>query len=223
MSAFDSTFQAPIPGSSLTAAPGSMPHLKPPKYTDPHEALEYIWKQLTRPDMQRQIWQIARKGGTVWAITRALLFKMALSGMILMHMMFILAPVVAQMIQAICTAGKVTIKVNPKFRNKIREEMIQEKMQELIQKYGPGVPQQPKDAFSAAFESARWGTQSPQFQQQQNMANPQPQADAQPQPQNQGNAQQPQQQQGQQPQGQQPQQGQPAPTGLLGQAPQQGQ
>lgn len=135
MSAFDATFRAAIPGSSLTHKMGSLPHEKPPQYTDPHEALEYFWKQLSRPDVMKQIWQISRNGGTVWAIARAVLYKAALEGIIQLNLALILYKTVFMMIDTIIQSRGLTPNRYPKFKNKDLDAAIKAKMQDVIKQY----------------------------------------------------------------------------------------
>lgn len=44
-------FEAPIPGESLTSKPGSKPYERPPQYTEPEEALDFLFSRL----MQRRV------------------------------------------------------------------------------------------------------------------------------------------------------------------------
>lgn len=44
------SFDAPIPGQSLTQHPGSSPMEYPPQFTDLDTALEYVWDRLHKPN-----------------------------------------------------------------------------------------------------------------------------------------------------------------------------
>ena len=109
--AHDATFRHPIPGSSLTKKMGSLPHQKPPKYTDPNQALEYFWKNLNRPEILKQIWYVLEKGATVWAVARAVLYKAASMGIIQMNLGIILHPTVGkikfQSVKPVCFSAVV--------------------------------------------------------------------------------------------------------------------
>lgn len=43
-------YQAPIPGQSLTASKGEMPHERPPQYTTEEEAMDFLFTQFTIPE-----------------------------------------------------------------------------------------------------------------------------------------------------------------------------
>ena len=125
--AHDATFKSAIPGQSLASHKlGALPHERPPKYTDPNEAAEYFWKQLNRPDMLKQIWYVLEKGATVWAITRAILYKAASMGIIQMNLGVVLYPLVGKMIVTIGKSKKINVKVYPKFRDKIADKMVED-------------------------------------------------------------------------------------------------
>lgn len=122
MSAFDHTFRAAIPGSSLTHKLGDLPHEKPPKFTDPDEACNFIWKQLHNKNMLKQLWQLLENGANVRSITLAVLYKMALEGVIQMNLGIIISPTVAQMVTTLGKAkGIKGIKVMPKFKDPVKD------------------------------------------------------------------------------------------------------
>jgi hypothetical protein len=52
----------PIPGQSLTTAPGSSPWEKPPRYADPAEAAESTWKSLTNPRQSAKVKALLESG-----------------------------------------------------------------------------------------------------------------------------------------------------------------
>lgn len=137
MSAFDSTFRAAIPGASLAHKMGSLPHEKPPQYVDPNEALEYFWKQLNRKDILKQIWNLLEQGATVWSITRAILYKAAVSGIIQLNLAVVIYPIVGKMIHTIGAAKNIkNMKTYPKFRDKIKDDMLNKKLNEAMGKQG---------------------------------------------------------------------------------------
>lgn len=141
MSAVDSTFKAAIPGMSLTHKMGDLPHEKPPKFTDKNEALEHIWKLLNQPDILRQIWGVARQGGTAWAIARAILAKAAMSGIIQLNLAIVIGPIVASMIVAICKSNKIDVKITPKFRDKIFDGNKQQQINDKLSRpHNPNIP-----------------------------------------------------------------------------------
>lgn len=122
MTASDSTFRAAIPGQSLTMKMGSLPHQKPPKFVKPQDALEYFWKQFHQKAVLKQIWQLLESGVTVWAITKAILYKAALEGIITMHLGMVIYQTVGQQIATLGKAKGIDTKLNPKFRDKVQDK-----------------------------------------------------------------------------------------------------
>lgn len=123
--AHDQTFKSAIPGSSLAHHKlGELPHERPPKYTDPNEALNYFWKQFHRPEILKQIWQLLEKGATAFAIARAVLYKAASTGIIQMNLGVSIYATVKSMIVAIGQSKGINVKQNPKVKDKIKDNLI---------------------------------------------------------------------------------------------------
>lgn len=150
MSATNNTFRAAIPGSSLTHKMGDLPHEKPPKYTDPSEFLEYLWKQLHTKDTLKMIWHVLENGGTVWAITRAILYKAALDGIIQMNLAIVVYKTVGQMIGTLGEAKGIKVQYQPKFKSKTKDMMLKYNAHKLVQQNKPAVAQQEQDNLKAA-------------------------------------------------------------------------
>ena len=69
-------FNAPIPGESLTTAP-DMPKAweRPPQYTDPDDAMEAIYMELTGEDTLRKLINIINDGIPLDEIAQVVLYK----------------------------------------------------------------------------------------------------------------------------------------------------
>ena len=69
-------FNAPIPGESLTSSP-DMPKAweRPPQYTDPDEAMEAIYMELTAEDSLRKLINIINDGIALDEISQVVLYK----------------------------------------------------------------------------------------------------------------------------------------------------
>ena len=135
--AFDKSFHASVPGISIAHHKlGSLPHEKPPEYTDPQEALEYFWKLLIQSKIQRQIWDILKRPTTdVRAITNAILYKAALQGVIQLNLGIVISPIVAQMIHTIAKAGGIDAKMMPDMTTPQKEKYIKQGLKALLIKY----------------------------------------------------------------------------------------
>lgn len=65
---------APIPGQSLTTAPGNANWEQPPQFVNAEIALEYIWERITQPKRAYQIGVLLKKGVPAEYIARTLVF-----------------------------------------------------------------------------------------------------------------------------------------------------
>lgn len=124
--AHDHTFRSPIPGSSLSQHRlGDMLHEKPPKHVDPNEACEFIWKQLHNKVVLKQLWQLLETGAPVSSISRAVLYKMALEGVIQINLAIVIYPIVNGMIETLGKSkGIKNLKQFPKVRDPIKDSAV---------------------------------------------------------------------------------------------------
>ena len=67
-------FDAPIPGQSLTDEPGNYPWEHPPQYTNPEEAMAFLYDRVTEPEIVEQIISMLDSGVPVEAIVRVMTF-----------------------------------------------------------------------------------------------------------------------------------------------------
>lgn len=71
----DHMFSAPIPGQSLTKAPGSTPWQKPPKYTKLSDACDAMFDRLCNPPTLRQLLSMMKAKVPLEHISRILIFS----------------------------------------------------------------------------------------------------------------------------------------------------
>ena len=70
-----SMFDGPIPGASLTTELGAEPHEKPPVYTDPDEAYEFLMNKVQSPEAFKIIMISAKLDIPVELTVRAIVFS----------------------------------------------------------------------------------------------------------------------------------------------------
>ena len=70
-----SMFDGPIPGASLTTELGAEPHEKPPVYTDPDEAYEFLMNKVQSPEAFKRIMISAKLDIPVELTVRAVVFS----------------------------------------------------------------------------------------------------------------------------------------------------
>lgn len=153
MTAFDNTFRAAIPGSSLTHKRGDLPHEKPPQFTDPNDFLEHLWKQLHQKDTLKMLWHVMENGGTVWAVTRAILYKAVLDGMIQLNLAVTVYKTAFQMVDTLGQAKGIKTKHYPEFKNKTKDMMLKFSAGKLAKENKPLVNQQTQENIDKAKSS----------------------------------------------------------------------
>lgn len=102
-----SQFDAPIPGQSLTDAPGNAPWEHPPQYNEPESALEFIYEQCMDEEHLAQIIAFLKAGTPVEALTRIILFSGFSQGKWSPDLIALMAKPVGQLIYAIGKRAKV--------------------------------------------------------------------------------------------------------------------
>jgi len=89
-----SMFDGPIPGSSLTEELGSEINERPPVYTDPDEAYEFVMNKIQSPDAFERIMISAKLDIPVELTVRAIVFSGWALGQYTHDIMLMLFPVV---------------------------------------------------------------------------------------------------------------------------------
>jgi hypothetical protein len=65
----------PTPGQSLLTEPKSQAWERPPQYSDPQDAADYVWRMLTKPAVTKSTLTMLDQGVPVEALARTLVFK----------------------------------------------------------------------------------------------------------------------------------------------------
>ena len=95
------TFDAPIPGESLTKEPGNAKWEHPPQFTEMESATEHIWDTLHDPTKLEQVILLLHSGVSVEALTKGILFSGFTEGKWTPDLAVLLAEVVFNQIMAI--------------------------------------------------------------------------------------------------------------------------
>jgi hypothetical protein len=113
----ENLFSAPIPGQSLTQAPGAAKWEYPPKFVDVSEALEFTWNKFTSKDGASAILLPLKKGMPVEYLVNTILFQGIADNMWTLDVALLMKKVVAQQIAAIGHLKGIKMKIsnpNPK-------------------------------------------------------------------------------------------------------------
>lgn len=96
-----SEFQAPIPGESLTSAPGSRPWERPPEISDPEEAIQMHLLRLAKKDMMKDVIDALELGIDVVTLTEGILRSAVAEGIHSVDVSLIAGPVIHEYIKSL--------------------------------------------------------------------------------------------------------------------------
>lgn len=153
------TFEAPIPGQSLTGELGSKPWEQPAKYNTAEEAIDFYISRLANMDISMDLFESINDGLPITTAVDVLVAGGNMDGLHTMDVATLAAPVIAEFMVAVCEKlnlnytmeGKATKKLNPKkleevmdsvgidYMNPAVEEEAEEEMPQLIGLMARGV------------------------------------------------------------------------------------
>lgn len=114
-------FDRPIPGSSLTKAPGSSPWQKPPKYTKLDDACNYIFTQLTSEASLRHLLTLMKKKVPLEAIARTVITSGFSEGLWTPDMSLLLGHPVMYMLCAMAKRAGIDVPVTSADRSGLKD------------------------------------------------------------------------------------------------------
>lgn len=144
-------FDAPIPGQSLTDEPGNYPWEHPPQYTNPEEAMAFLYDRVTEPEIVEQVIAMLDSGVPVEAIVRVMTFSGFMNGKFNPDLAFVLVQPLMNMVSAIgIRAGieKLTLSLedlsNKNFISNIAElKAAREKIEQTSKDIAEDMPKEP--------------------------------------------------------------------------------
>ena len=116
------TFEAPIPGQSLTGELGAYPWEQPAKYNTAEEAIDFYISRLANMDISMDLFESINDGLPITTAVDVLVAGGNMDGLHTMDVATLAAPVIAEFMVAVCEKldldytmeGKATEKLNPK-------------------------------------------------------------------------------------------------------------
>ena len=100
MASTDMQFEAPIPGQSLTEAPGNRPYERPPEIVDPEEAIQMHLTRLTDPERLEGVIDAIELGMDIRSLTTGILRSAVAEGIHTVDISLLVAPVLHEFIKA---------------------------------------------------------------------------------------------------------------------------
>jgi len=154
------TFEAPIPGQSLTGELGAYPWEQPAKYNTAEEAIDFYISRLANMDISMDLFESINDGLPITTAVDVLVAGGNMDGLHTMDVATLAAPVIAEFMVAVCEKldldytmeGKATEKLNPKkleevmdnvsidyMNPEVEEEVAEEEMPKVIGLMARGV------------------------------------------------------------------------------------
>jgi hypothetical protein len=154
------TFEAPIPGQSLTGELGAYPWEQPAKYNTAEEAIDFYISRLANMDISMDLFESINDGLPITTAVDVLVAGGNMDGLHTMDVATLAAPVIAEFMVAVCEKldldytmeGKATKKLNPKkleevmdnvsidyMNPEVEEEVAEEEMPKVIGLMARGV------------------------------------------------------------------------------------
>ena len=147
------SFDAAIPGQSLTDNPGNGAWEHPPEFSDIEDATDYIYKRLQKKESLKRVVVLLKMGIPIEALVKIITFSGFLEGKWTVDGAKLLDPVVAMMITSIAELGKIPAKAALGNVNDedFFDEMAQNNM--AIEQDRSGSPMIPADKIPPQIEN----------------------------------------------------------------------
>ena len=116
------TFEAPIPGQSLTDSPKNAPYESPPETADPMEAIDIHLANLTKEGAMEDVLYFLEMGVDLQTMVQGILRSGVVAGIHSLDVSLIIAPVVHEYIKGFADAAE--LEYNEGFDDKEANEVI---------------------------------------------------------------------------------------------------
>ena len=132
------SFDAPVPGESLTAELGGRPWQKPPQYSTVEDALEYYVPRLTDKDFESDLLDTMELGVTVTTMANSIQITGVMQGLHTVDVGLLLIPVLMEMIAFLGDRANIEYKMgtDKKPKDKISDSKLQLALQKMKEAEG---------------------------------------------------------------------------------------
>jgi len=132
------SFNAPIPGESLTAELGNRPWQKPPQYNTVEDALEYYVPRLTDKDFESDLLDTMELGVPVTTMANSIQITGVMQGLHTVDVGLLLIPVLMEMIAFLGDRANIEYKMgtDKKPKDKISDSKLQLALQKMKEAEG---------------------------------------------------------------------------------------
>lgn len=125
------SFDAPIPGMSLTAELGSRPWQSPPQYATVEQALEYYIPRLTADEVTDQLLDVLEMGVPVSTLANTMQLSGVMEGKHSVDVGVLIMPVIMEMISYIADTAGVEYDMGTDKPKKVSETLVDKALTKL--------------------------------------------------------------------------------------------
>ena len=125
------SFDAPIPGMSLTAELGGRPWQSPPQYTTVEQALEYYIPRLTADEVTDQLLDVLEMGVPVSTLANTMQLSGVMEGKHSADVGVLIMPVIMEMISYIADTAGVEYDMGTDKPKKVSETLVDKALTKL--------------------------------------------------------------------------------------------
>ena len=125
------SFDAPLPGMSLTAELGSRPWQSPPQYATVEQALEYYIPRLTADEVTEQLLDVLEMGVPVTALANTMQLSGVMEGKHSVDVGILIMPVLMEMISYIADTAGVEYDMGTDKPKKVSETLVDKALTKL--------------------------------------------------------------------------------------------
>ena len=129
------TFEAPIPGQSLTGELGAYPWEQPAKYNTAEEAIDFYISRLANMDISMDLFESINDGLPITTAVDVLVAGGNMDGLHTMDVATLAAPVLADFIVAICEKLDLNFTMEGEETTKIDKAQLSKAMDEISYDY----------------------------------------------------------------------------------------
>ena len=148
----------PIPGQSWTDEPGKYPYERPPQFTNPNDAVEYLWGRMMRRDTFVSVVSLLDTGVPITHVADTTLYAGVMEGLYTLDVAFIIRDVFISMLIVMCKKAGIKPVLYAKGMKKPGETQLEQAMQAAAaQEKGNAMPEQKTDETIAEVKKATAG------------------------------------------------------------------
>ena len=128
----DPTFDAPIPGQSLTAEPRSRPWNNPPQLDTVEDAMEYYLPKLSSPEFAPRLLEVIERGIPLTSLAETIVTGGAMQGIHSIDVGMLVSPILVVFMEGMAEIAEIEYNLGDKDKDEVADpQLVRKAMQEL--------------------------------------------------------------------------------------------